>query len=109
MEYKFLPSSSEYHEHYIGLKSSTPALSDPIVSNTDNIKLVNEGLGESTYRVARYGDPMNNEASMLLKKDNSVNFLFNPIPVNDGCKVTKDVCGDYFKFLWVASFIRMFL
>ena len=100
MEYKFLPSSSEYHEHYIGLKSSTPALSDPIVSNTDNIKLVNEGLGESTYRVARYGDPMNNEASMLLKKDNSVNFLFNPIPVNDGCKITKDVCGDYFKFLY---------
>jgi hypothetical protein len=101
MQYRYLPSSSEYHEHYIGISGLNDANSDPLLLQGDNLNLVNNYLGTNTHRLIRRGYPSDVSNSFTITKGIDIGFIFDPIPYTtnneEHCKINKDSCGNYYK------------
>jgi hypothetical protein len=100
MQYRYLPSSSKSHEHYIGMIGEEKD-TDSLLLHGDNLNMVNEHFSNNTHRLIYRDYPTDENTAFRLNKENDIGFIFNPLPYKinnkDCCEIIKDGCDDYYK------------
>lgn len=99
LNYEYLPSSTEYHQHYYGFEPEDLDYYKNIkftVLDGENLPTVNSQFGtESTYRLINNGNPFDDSKTMTVNHYNEklIN-LENGIPAN--CLWEKNKCDNYY-------------
>lgn len=100
LNYQYLPTSTEYHQHYFGFEPKNTSSDDGRWENTpnniftvldgENLTTINKQFGqESTYRIINQGNPFDDSHEMTIEHDKVI-----PINLNDGVP-SRDENGDY--------------
>lgn len=117
LNYEYLPSSTEYHQHYYGFEPKNPdnenGMYEKAPNNTflvldgENLTKINKQFGkESTYRIINQGNPFesNNTNTMTVPHDKVIPINLNEgLPTRDSndnytCKWDYNTCYGYYVY-----------
>ena len=108
LNYQYLPTSTEYHQHYFGFEGVNNIDGQQITA--DNTYEVLDGLGledihpsfgvnPQTYRLIRHGNPFDTSNSMYISHDNIYDINLNTPQMSvQKCSWDKNPCTDYWTY-----------
>ena len=97
LNYEYLPTSREYHQHYFGFEPEEPQNKTIYAFEGTNINKINKKFGsDNNYRLIHKGNPFDDTYSMKLIHDNTI-----PINLLDNmsmqqCIWRKNTCKNYY-------------
>lgn len=95
INYEYLPTSTEYHEHSFGLRDTED---DIVVFDSENIELVNDKFKDDKkkghiYRLINYKNKFDNRHTVDVEHHRKINLDFNdPTIVDNSCTWEKNSC-----------------
>lgn len=108
LNYEYLPTSREYHQHYFGFEPSDMNASDNACKTINvfegtNINQINSRFGsKNNYRLINLGNKYDDSRSIYVPHDNDIpidldDFKKGILSVNDApsCSFSKNKCKDY--------------
>lgn len=101
LNYQYLPTSTEYHQHLFGFESDiTTKNFDFNVFEGTNINKVNADFGsDNNYRLVNYGNVFDDKCSMFVDHTKHIDINFIDF-VNNAvrCNFKKNSCHNYFTY-----------
>lgn len=106
LNYQYLPTSTEYHQHYFGFE---PENSDEngnfMVLDGENLTKINKGFGkEGTYRIISQGNPFDDRHIATVPHNMITPIdLHNGVPIKDNnddytCEWGRNKCDNYWVY-----------
>lgn len=97
MGYKYTPSSSEYHQHYMGFTDTNPSNEDILMFDGENLNTIDNRLGSQAYRVIKRGNFYNTQFSTSHTKGVPIILTFGSDSNTHNCIFNKNTCKNYFQ------------
>ena len=108
LNYQYLPTSTEYHQHYFGFEGKNLVDGEQKTKNKTYEVLDGEGLTdinqnfgtqENTYRLIRHGNPYDNRYAMNLEHKNIYDVnLTNNVVLKENCSWERNNCQKYWTY-----------
>lgn len=112
LNYQYLPTSTEYHQHYYGFEPKNPTTNDMYeqtpaktytVLDSENLTKINHAFakpatednedGDSTYRIINYGNPFDSRYTVNISHDKVIPIdLSSGQGINVNCEWDKNKC-----------------
>lgn len=103
LNYQYLPSSTEYHQHYFGFEPAIATNKTFTILNGENLTTINKQFGqESTYRIINNGNPFDDTHAITINHNHTIPVNLKdatPNKDNNGnntCEWTYNSCYGYY-------------
>lgn len=100
LDYEYLPSSTEYHQHYYGFEGDEETENKDVnVLEGDNLNLLNPAFGSqnNNYRIINWGDKGDTKKSIYVHHGKEIPIDMSNAREND-CKWEKNKCYNYYSY-----------
>lgn len=112
LNYQYLPTSTEYHQHYYGFEPKNPHNSNKIydiapndtyeVLEGEKLSTVNKGFGktdteDTVYRLINHGNPFDTSHTITVQHGNTINVNLNQGIANN-CFWDYNTCAGYYEY-----------
>lgn len=102
INYEYLPTSREYHQHYFGFEAETSTPNTINVFEGTNINTLDENFGsKNNYRLINLGNSYDDKKSIYVPHENNIPIdleNFNPKPANINKQWKKNKCQNYYVY-----------
>lgn len=107
LNYEYLPTSTEYHQHYFGFEEEniisnkqTTKLNTYEVFDSEGLTNINQSFGEEdkTYRIINNGNPYDSDYSFYLEHKNIYDLNLDKVKIVDNCLWEKNSCQKYWTY-----------
>ena len=104
LNYEYLPTSREYHQHYYGFEPETPECKTFNVFEGTNVNRLSNAFGsENNYRIITRDNPYDDSRSMFVPHGYEIpisfkNFIKNKINDDYTCSFEKNECYDFYAY-----------
>ncbi len=102
LNYEYLPTSREYHQHYFGFEpdiNATDCKTINVLEGTNINSLDNKFGSNNNYRLINYGNPYDDSHSMYVEHGYEIPFSFNNFQFDkNNCIWDKNICYDFWTY-----------
>lgn len=99
LNYEYLPTSREYHQHYYGFEpniNDTECKTINVFEGTNVNSLDNKFGSQNNYRLINYGNPYDDSHSMYVQHGYEIPFSFTNFTFDkQNCIWDKNICYDF--------------
>lgn len=103
LNYQYLPTSTEYHQHFFGFEDKVQTSCKNInVLDGDNLNIVNKDFGEDgTFRLINIHSKTDTSQKFFTQHNiqSDIKEFNSPIIHNESCNFEKDMCDGYYTYI----------
>ena len=106
LDYEYIPTSTEYHQHFYGFESALKDKEDPEYQKNFNVlegaqlNTISTKFNSDNYKIINWGNPYDNSHTMFVNHDHIIPINFDdfiPATINNiqTCEWYKNICHNY--------------
>ena len=109
LDYEYVPTSTEYHQHFYGIEGQTTEPKTMNIFEGTNLHTINNKFNQDNYKLINWGNPYDNRHTMFVNHDLVIPVDFNdfvPSKINNAetCDWSKNICYNYWTYTPLTSF-----
>ena len=109
LDYEYVPTSTEYHQHFYGIEGQTTEPKTMNIFEGTNLHTINNKFNQDNYKLINWGNPYDNRHTMFVNHDLVIPVDFNdfvPSKINNAetCDWSKNICYNYWAYTPLISF-----